>query len=305
MFRKILVPLDGSELAERALRPAVEVAAASGAELVLLSVAVLEERVVAGADGYGLLWPDQSQERYRNELESYLNSIMQEKIALAVDDVRPLVLEGDAAATIVDTALVEDVDLIVMSTHGRSGLGRWVFGSITEKVLRAAPCPVMVIREEKPMQRVLITLDGSKVAEQALEPGLALARALDAEVTLLHVEEDVGEVDPRLVFQLEQAETGLGEQFRLDYYRRAQSYLEHVAAQIEEPDLKIQIRVADGSAAQGILTFIEQQAIDVCVMATHGRSGLRRWVYGSVTEKVLRATKSAMMIVRPARGELH
>src|SRR5690554_1203252 len=122
MFRKILVPLDGSELAERALRPAVEVAAASGAELVLLSVAVLEERVVAGADGYGLLWPDQSQERYRNELESYLNSIMQEKIALAVDDVRPLVLEGDAAATIVDTALVEDVDLIVMSTHGRSGL---------------------------------------------------------------------------------------------------------------------------------------------------------------------------------------
>lgn len=305
MFRKILVPLDGSELAERALRPAVEVAAASGTELVLLSVAVLEERVVAGADGYGLLWPDQSQERYRNELESYLNSIMQEKIALAVDDVRPLVLEGDAAATIVDTALVEDVDLIVMSTHGRSGLGRWVFGSITEKVLRAAPCPVMVIREEKPMQRVLITLDGSKVAEQALEPGLALARALDAEVTLLHVEEDVGEVDPRLVFQLEQAETGLGEQFRLDYYRRAQSYLEHVAAQIEEPDLKIQIRVADGSAAQGILTFIEQQAIDVCVMATHGRSGLRRWVYGSVTEKVLRATKSAMMIVRPARGELH
>lgn len=305
MFRKILVPLDGSELAERALRPAVEVAAASGAELVLLSVAVLEERVVAGADGYGLLWPDQSQERYRNELESYLNSIMQEKIALAVDDVRPLVLEGDAAATIVDTALVEDVDLIVMSTHGRSGLGRWVFGSITEKVLRAAPCPVMVIREEKPMQRVLITLDGSKVAEQALEPGLALARALDAEVTLLHVEEDVGEVDPHLVFQLEQAETGLGEQFRLDYYRRAQSYLEHVAAQIEEPDLKIQIRVADGSAAQGILTFIEQQAIDVCVMATHGRSGLRRWVYGSVTEKVLRATKSAMMIVRPARGELH
>jgi nucleotide-binding universal stress UspA family protein len=305
MFGKILVPLDGSELAERALQPAMELAAANAAELFLLSAAGLKDMVVPSADAYGVLWPEQSQERYHSELESYLGSITREQIPAGVGNVRSLVLDGDPAATIVDTAFMEDVELIVMSTHGRSGLGRWMFGSTTEKVLRAAPCPVMVVREPQPVRRVLITLDGSRLAERALEPGLAVARALDAEITLLHVEEHLGDVDPYFVSELEQAEAGLGEQYRLDYYYRAQHYLDEVALCLQEPALDIRTRVADGPAAQSILAFIEQEAIDVCVMATHGRSGLRRWVYGSVTEKVLRATKSAMMIVRPPRGDLN
>ena len=117
-----------------------------------------------------------------------------------------MITDGDEASTILETASAENVDLIVMTTHGRTGLTRWVLGSVTERVLHDAPCPVLVMRTSTPLQKVLITLDGSVIAEYALEPGLAVARALDAQVRLLAVA-DSGHFDLVASAEIEEAVT--------------------------------------------------------------------------------------------------
>jgi nucleotide-binding universal stress UspA family protein len=185
--------------------------------------------------------------------------------------------EGDVGSAIIDLAAAESAGLIVMSTHGYSGLTRWVLGSITEKVLRASSCPVLVIRSTMPLARILVTLDGSQLAEAALGPAAEMARCLDAQVTLLRV------VD-----------------FDDASYEEAKEYLRQVAERLGQQVALGPAIVMFGPAPQSILEVIQTHQIDMVAMATHGRGGLRRWVYGSVTEKILRTARRAMLIVRPS-----
>jgi nucleotide-binding universal stress UspA family protein len=264
MFKKILVPLDGSELAAHALEPASELAKHVNGELLLMSVA---------ADSHCT--------------------------------VHVAVKEGDTASVIVDTTAEEDIDLIVMSTHGRSGFTRWMMGSVTTKVLHKTTCPVLAVRSAEPICRVLITLDGSELAEQALEPGFEVARRLGAQVTLLTVQEEA-EIDSETIRQLERAEKGLGKREKHRIYERDEAYLQDLAFRYEAAtDVKTQIAVADGPVAPGILHFAENWHANLIVMATHGRTGLRRWVYGSVTEKILHSAHCGMMIIRPPEHKLN
>ncbi len=298
LFKKILVPLDGSELAERALEPAITLAEQVDGEVILLSVPVLKHLFVAEPTGYGLFLPEDSIRECQQELETYLSGVRNrwEHPNLRL---RTEVVNGDEASVIVDTASEKGVDLIVMSTHGRSGLSRWVMGSITERVLHEAPCPVLVIRHAEPILKTLITLDGSDLSEQALGPGLEVARLLGTQVTLMRVEQPM-DVDPVWVGELEMAEQGLGERMREDVHHGLQDYLSY-RAQRYSPQLgeTIESVVASGPVAQAILDYAELHDIDLVVMATHGRSGLSRWVYGSVTEKVLRHSKGAVLVIRP------
>ncbi|MFW6097994.1 MAG: universal stress protein [Chloroflexota bacterium] len=147
LFKRILVPLDGSGLAERALEPAIRMAQADDAELILLRIAAHKGARLSEGGVYSYLRWNELVESEQQEAVDYLERVEQTKIPRAVP-ARVLVLDGDEAGAIVDTAASEDVDLIIMSTHGRSGPRRWILGSVTEKVLREAPCPVLVIRPE-------------------------------------------------------------------------------------------------------------------------------------------------------------
>ena len=303
MSQKILVPLDGSELAEQALEPALKLAEKGHGTLLLLSVPYLKHLFVHEVAGYGLLWPEQSMTHTHQELSAYLQGL-QEKHAPANPNWLTQIVEGDEASVIVDTAVSQNVDLIVMSTHGRSGLSHWYFGSVTEKVLQSAPCPVLVLRETRPFRHILITLDGSRLSERALAPGLALANSFDASVTLLRVEEPE-ELDPVFMSDLDAHEPGLGSQAYDAFYYRTENYLAEVAER-HQPLCRQPLRqlVMTGSAAQEILATIENSDVDVVVMATHGRTGLRRWVFGSVREKVMRHVRGAVLIVRPPSADL-
>jgi len=208
--------------------------------------------------------------------------------------VHPEVREGSVAEIIVDSAAAGKVDLIVMSSHGYSGLTRWVLGSVAEKVLRGAPCPVLVIRSPRPVRRILIPLDGSALSEQALTPGLSLAAGLGAEVTLLRA---IPRVDVKEIEQLDQAERGLGRRLEEELREDAGQYLRNLAA--ARPEMGIKTAVVNEPAADSILDYAEKHATDVIAMSTHGRTGLGRWVYGSVTEKVLRGAHHSMLVVRP------
>ena len=143
MFNKILVTLDGSELAERALQPAFALAEKFGAEIVLLRVP-LTQRYVSMPSGSGVLLPEQVVERDREETEAYLRAVKTQWLGTA-PKIRTEAISGDPAAVILDVAETEAADLIVMSTHGRSGLSRLLYGSVAESVLRGARSPVLLV----------------------------------------------------------------------------------------------------------------------------------------------------------------
>ena len=295
-INKILVPLDESELAERALEPAFALARETGAVVITLSVPVFEALTMVEPIGMSVVLNEDYPEHLEQRLVEYNQGICLRGERSGVV-VRPLIEEGDVASVIVDTAVAEKVDLIVMSTHGRSGISRWMLGSVTEKVLRQAPCPVYVVRSPMPLERILIPLDGSMLSETALEPAFTLADLFHTDVTLMRVrvEEDIKQ---REVAELDQVEPGLGQRLLDGFYTREEDYLREITGRYEHLALAVDTAVRQGSPANAILAAADELACDLVVMSTHGRTGLQRWAYGSVTEKVLRGTECDMLIIR-------
>jgi nucleotide-binding universal stress UspA family protein len=301
-FQRILVPLDGSELAEQALGTAMAVARHQGAELILTRAPIVETLAVPITEplgGVGLYWPEDSLEVSREDCHAYLEELADKHRGQSV----PLRVElGDGQPDEAILAVADKVgaDLIVMSTHGYSGVTRWVMGSVTEKVLRATPVPVLVVRGHTNIGKMLVPLDGSGLSEKAIEPALQVARALGAEVTFMQAV-PIKRVDPRQVESLEAIEHGLGEAMERSNQTDARYYLEKVRNRFE--DLGVAIAVGPTPAAESILDYADQREIQLIAMATHGRSGLRRWIYGSVTEKVLHRGCCSMLIVPPLPGK--
>lgn len=291
---RVLVPLDGSALAEGALPVARRLVGEPGDELILLRVAVLNDMPMPIMAEYGMVWADYGEavttpEEERRQAVDYLDGV-QGRSTLANLHTRAIVLEGDRSQVIVETAAKEGVDLIVMTSHGRTGLSRWVIGSVAERVLESGPCPVLLWRDGQEaasaLQSILVTLDGSTLSETALDPALKLARRLGASVTLLRVwPHGAGEARPE----------------------SEDSYLNGVIKQHAETTVPLRSATVEAKGAGpahtalAIIEFAGREAIDLIAMSTHGRSGLQRWVYGSVTEKVLRGTDKALLMVRPGR----
>jgi nucleotide-binding universal stress UspA family protein len=308
MFKKILVPLDGSSLAEQAVRPAIDLARpfadqSGRGHLILLRVPVYDQEADPLLERGGISWVTagnrtlEKERDVRRQVEAYLHTIRDchdcARLAVSVK-----VIDGDVAGVIVDTAEDHDIDLIVMATHGRSGLSRWMLGSVTERVLHSAPCPVLTVQSDAPIRHVLITLDGSPLAEKVLGPALAAAEKFKCRVTLLHVEQPI-DFSPDFATQLEQAEPGLGEQYLQDLYNQPNVYLERLIHQFRPRGLPIKGAISSCPVVQAILEYAEYHDVDLIAMCTHGRTGLQRWIYGSVTEKTLRSSRCAMLIVRP------
>ncbi|MCP5098111.1 MAG: universal stress protein [Chloroflexi bacterium] len=277
MFEKILVPLDRSPLAEFALKPAIWLAKQHQGMLVLLHTPE-SHRVVLPEYASGNVYSTSIvMDQAHAAGKEYLNSVQFGLGRTHVDlNWQTLLVEGDPASAIIDAAINGDVDLIVMSTHGYSGITRWVLGSVTERVLRVAPCPVLTVRDETAIDNILIALDGSEVAEFSLVAGFAIAHAFDAQVTLLQVVNEDSESS-----------------------EAADIYLDAIRHRFADVVPEIKTAVYTGVPAPQILDYADTHEMDLIVMATHGRTGLSRWAYGSVTEKVLRGTERAMLVIRP------
>lgn len=307
MFTKILVPLDGSAPAEQALGVAGALARAGSAELLLLRTvqpAYVPLPVTVGLPNeFEWPWPPLAGPEQQQEARDYLAAVAR-RHECAGCVVHTCSHEGDPAGVIVDTAAAEGIDLIVMSAHGRTGMRRAVFGNVTERVLHSAACPVLLTRTADPIRRVLVALDGSPLGERALPPALAVARALGACVVLLRVN-DLLPLNPLEVSLMWEWEPGPSEkQVEEEMHRAAESYLRDVAARHGLGPDEAQLLVLDGAPADRIQEYARLTTIDLIAMSTHGRTGLRRWLYGSVTSKVMRGSERAMLIVRPPEEEL-
>jgi len=291
MYEKILVPLDGSAFSERALPMAGALAQVMGSDLVLMRAAVAS--IFPGAD------PTNAQCQAVEEVQSYLANLA---IGLAEQGLRVDIAApyGDAADSIVLEAGLRAANLVVMCTHGRSGLGRWIYGSVAEQVLARSPVPVLLVRptgeplsSKSELGPVLVPLDGSAFGEAALSHAATLARAFGSGIVLLR------SVDLPLIAYEYMVTSPVLESLE-DQRRRARSYLLEVAEQLRMDGFDVQTALCEGWPADGIVDKSVDSGSRLIVMATHGRTGIARLVLGSVALEVVRRSQLPVLLVRPA-----
>jgi nucleotide-binding universal stress UspA family protein len=301
MAAKILVPLDGSSLAERALSCALPLARRLPAQLVLLRAVWIGADAQQVLDGSSLE-QDAILSQWEAEAIDYLDGLAEELASLGLD-ARPVVRRGAPAESILDYAAQAAIDRIVMATHGYSGIKRWTHGSVAERVLQQARAPLLLVRVREgdtardwrtPMvcQRILVPLDGSPMAEQILPAALSVAQAMAAELILFQV--PVAHVSGWMT-----GDWYLPIQSVLDTAEAdAQAYLGAVARRLEPHGLRVSTVTALGPVASCIVEYAESHAVDLVAMCTHGRTGLARWALGSVADRVLRAGATPILLVR-------
>jgi nucleotide-binding universal stress UspA family protein len=320
MFHHILVPLDGSLRAEQALPVAARLAQASGGTVVLLRVVHFSTEFVPYTAGDpGIL--QTLNEADLAEARNYLECITRVSSLSGVHAETTAIL-GQAAETILSVVDTHHIDLIVLSSHGYTGMKRWVLGSVAEKVARHAAVPVLLLREGGPALvgtpphaegplRALVPLDGSVRAKAALVPAAQVVAALSAPGPgALHLTRVVVLPDAEQSSQSE----------REAIMHTAKQYLSSTVEHLREglvaspvADLKLAITwsvTIDDDIASGIIRVAEDgedtegtgvfDGSDLIAMATRGYGGIERWAMGSISERVLHATRLPLLVVRPA-----
>jgi nucleotide-binding universal stress UspA family protein len=293
MYDKILVPLDGSAFSERALSLTIPLARALGATVILMRAA--SASAFPGAD------PTEAQCQAVGEAQAYLGALATglSDQGLSCEAATPY---GDAAECILLEIGLRDPDFVVMCTHGRSGLGRWIYGSVAEQVVAHSPAPVLLVRPTgqiptlKPgpeQSSLLVPLDGSAFAEAALPHAEAFARAIGADILLLRA------LEPPVI-SYEYAVTGLMADSLEEQRRQAESYLHGVAQKLRNDGLEVRMAVWEGWPADVIVHRGVDSGSRLIVMATHGRTGVARLLLGSVALEVVRRTLLPVLLVRPS-----
>lgn len=283
MYDRILVPTDGSETVNDVVDAALDLADHHDAVVHLIYVADRNRPNFAAAEADG-----------RDSLLARGEKILEDPARRARErdlDVITVVREGDPTSTIVEYADESGIDLVVMPTHGRTGVNRLVLGSITERVVRKSEIPVLAIRPEATVrvspERVLVPTDGSDVAAHALDTGIQVAKEYDAALELVHVI-DTGGLGP-----------DVGSYVDIDRLQtRAEKLLEaDVETATAAGMTDVEHTVEYGTPAKEIQRYVTENDVDLVVMGTHGHTGLDRYLLGSTTEKVLRTAPVPVLTV--------
>lgn len=321
MIGSLLVGLDGSQLAESVLPYAEKLARPSGAVVILTRAVAIGETLdpldsPEGADAattagvsalrYTVVGLDSAAARSAvAEANEYLTTIAQRLRERGLS-VKTVVAVGDPADVLLETARTRHADLILLGTHGRSGFGRWLYGSVAEAVLSKSPIPILLVHSAMSnwttggsTPRILIPLDGSNTAETALPAALELAKTRGAEIALVRI---VSPTPPALVAD------PLGYTMAANAYEReleeeekaANVYLAGVAESIRASGFIVTTMVRIDQASRGILAAADAAAATLIVMATHGRTGFSRALLGSVALDVLRRGTRPVVLLRPS-----
>jgi nucleotide-binding universal stress UspA family protein len=310
MFQKIVVPLDGSRCAERAIPVAARLARASGGSIVFVRVVLPPVELGKYAKQRMAIWEQRAYETQRAEAARYLAGMM---ITHANDlvgiDIDMGVTSGIIPAAICAVTRSEHADLIVMSSHGETGLSRWFYSSVAQEVSRRSPVPVLVLHERggrfygprayRPL-RAIVALDGSALAETAILPAAqfiaSLAEPGEGELHLLYVV-DLPETEGRWRSQAH-IDAAMREQAR----QKAETYLKTVADRHKgslATAISWSVVLSDDAAGTIIQQAEECDLIVLAINGVRGRRGLQRLVKGSVAKHVFGATRRPLLLVRP------
>ena len=313
MQHYILVPLDGSTLSEAILPHAVAVAQATESALMLMQVLEPVYEPIFGALGIPEFVEEEQLALMRDEqlasLHHYLENIASQLRADGLE-IQTKVIEANHPATQILWHAEYDTPLLMsaMTTHGRSGVLRWLFGSVAAEVVQTTPKSLLLLRPQEsngsfsmvnfkavPYQTIVVPLDASPFAEQALDQAYELASAMNATLHLVSI------VPPPHVLPIhihkEKEPNSLMRALQQTELDRRTQYLEQRAEHFREQGLMVQTDVATGHPAEEILRFSTQHQHTLLVMTTHGRSGLRRLLLGSVAMKVVQGAHVPILLV--------
>jgi len=297
VYKRMLVPLDGSELAETALAFAKQLSGRLKLDVTFLHVCGSDESRFASMHHAYVDWVADNMKRQLKEA------------GIPVEAQGEAVV-GHPAEEILQYAQKNRIDLILMASHGRSGVMRWALGSVADKVLRASEIPVWLVRAASAQQSdydkwlkitALVPLDGSELAEQILPYVEAMVKQRGAEivdVVLIRVCEPPAipsDYPPGMPLSWDEHV----EQEMAKCSQRNEQYLSAVERRLRDADLSVRSQLLMGKAADEIVDYAAKTPFSLIAMTTHGRSGLGRWVYGSVAEKVLLGVSNPILLVRP------
>ena len=310
MYSKVIVPLDGSDLAEQALPYAELVAKSLSVPVELVQAYDILPTRILGVQGNQVIAQLDGGARQRAEasMEPAQQRLQSSGIAVSLTALR-----GPAAEIIMSRAGIDPEALVVMSTHGRGGISRWVMGSITDKALHTIPNPMLIVRAsvvgpaspETSVKSVVAPLDGSALSELAIPHAISMASALSASITVLRVTPTMEHYRRELMGTT--AEMGGVIDLELDSAEDLVAKdAEDVAAYLADVSNRMAIDHAHGVAAEHVTNGNIAQAIidrasaqpSLVVMTTHGRSGVGRMVLGSVTDRVLRHSNLPVLVIR-------
>lgn len=284
MIGTIIVPLDGSEFGERALTYARPIAEKTGASVRVARIA-----------------PPDANEQEVALSRDYLRHVSHTIAGRVQIDVE----RGRPAPTIVRIAEEAIDPIIVMSTHGYGAMQRWFTGSVADEVVRSAGVPVLLVSRELELparvviRSILLPLDGSAYAESAIEWAAEIAAAFGSEIHLARVV-DTPSAYAMLSRHIEVAATGdVLDEIIQSMTREATQYLDGVADDLTGRGLDVRKIVLDGYPGEELIAYERQGHFQLVVMATAGRSGVSRIVFGSVAERMLKMGRTPVMMVRP------
>ncbi|WP_137283810.1 universal stress protein [Halorussus salinisoli] len=286
MFEDILLPVDGSDGGDAAIEHAADVADRFDATVHVVFVASTNRDSVTVVGGNVV-----------DALESEGTDIVdpvEDDLRTRGVDCASEVVQGDPATTIADYADSRGMDLVVMATHGRTGLSRYLLGSVTEKVVRLADVPVLTVRTHEeartsfPYENVLVPTDGSETANAAADRAVDLAAAVDATLHAVSVVDDAS-----LGFDVRSV--SVNDEFEAV----AEEAIADVAASADDAGVeRVEKHVLRGRVHQAILDYVEDNDADLIVMGTRGRGGTDRILLGSVTERIVRTSPVPVLTVR-------
>ncbi|MCC7370853.1 MAG: universal stress protein [Chloroflexi bacterium] len=287
MRTTILVPLDGSEFAERAVPYAAQLAVTMQAHLILFHVM---HDVPAPVRAWNEL-----------DIAARIEHLAGQLRMNGVQTTAQTVVGEHPAARILRAADEQKVDILVMSTHGASGLGRWLYGSVADAVLNQARVPVLLVPstshhpwpKDRPL-KVMVPLDGSDLSEAALGPARKMAQAIGGQLLLTRVVEPT----PDIVDGLDPLSLSFRRPGEADL-EMARAYLDDLAAAQQPTEQPVDTLVDEGRPGTVLAALARQEGVDLIVMATHGRTGLARLTMGSVATATVQRAHVPVLLVRP------
>ena len=296
-LQKILFPTDFSKCAEQALAHAVFLAEKYGAEIHVLHVITIFEdqpSVVSNEIAETKEMVRKLEDIAEKQLNKLLDSHSSNDIKIITEIKRGL----SAAPAILEYVSDKQIDLIVMGTHGRRGLGHLLLGSAAEEVVRLAPCPVFTIRELKEpksvmhVNNILVPVDFSNYSEKALTYASEIAQSYNAQLQVLHIIEET--MHPAFSVTGKSSIFDLVPGIKDDSKKRIAKMLEKFVSD----KVKSKVFIQGGRAANDIIKFAKENSTDLIVIATHGLTGLEHMLLGSVTEKVVRMAHCPVFTVK-------
>jgi nucleotide-binding universal stress UspA family protein len=277
MYTKVVVPLDGSPLSEVALPYAEEIAGRLGCNLVLFTALPGEDpEEMQNHASYISRMVDIT----KRQVEKYTKALTDKNI-----NVDAATYIGNPAEGILNYAETSYPSLIVMATHGRSGVGRWAVGSVADKVVRATTRqPLLLIRAKgahpdvrakRTLKKAVVPLDGSPLSEAVIPYIREIAQNMKMEVTLIQVIQKTN-----------------------GYRADAEAYLKEWSERFGEQGINTKYEVRSGAAAEQIIDLVDNAASDLVAMSTRGQTAINLWSLGSVAQKVLLGGTSPLLLIR-------